>query len=188
MLRFRNANDREAFDQLVHRFERELYSYLRRYLSDAELARDVFQATFLRVYQKSDLYEEGRRVRPWLYSIATHLAIDAMRKAGRERALSIERERAGSAVDSGEAGTLLDVLQSDTPGPVREAEEHELRDRARRAVDELPRDLRAVVLLVFFQGLKYSEAADALNIPIGTVKSRMHSALAQLNRRWQQSA
>jgi RNA polymerase sigma-70 factor (ECF subfamily) len=83
---------------------------------------------------------------------------------------------------------LLDVLQSDTPGPVREAEEHELRDRARRAVDELPRDLRAVVLLVFFQGLKYSEAADALNIPIGTVKSRMHSALAQLNRRWQQSA
>src|SRR4029453_1322817 len=71
-----------AFTELVHRYERELYNYLRRYLGDATLAEDVFQNTFLQLHVKLDLYDKGRLVRPWLYTIATHQAIDALRKAG----------------------------------------------------------------------------------------------------------
>src|SRR5439155_27373982 len=79
-----------AFTELVHRYERELYNYLRRYLGDATLAEDVFQNTFLQFHLKLDLYEKGRLVRPWLYTIATHQAIDALRKAGRHHAVSID--------------------------------------------------------------------------------------------------
>ncbi len=68
---------RDAFSVLVRRYEGELYGYLRRYLADGELAEDVFQNTFIQVFTKLDQYETGRPVRPWLYTIATHQAIDA---------------------------------------------------------------------------------------------------------------
>src|ERR1051326_6570522 len=67
LLAHRLHGRREAFEMLVHRYEREIYSYLRRYLSDATLAEDVFQATFLQLHLKADQFEEGRKVRPWLY-------------------------------------------------------------------------------------------------------------------------
>src|SRR6266851_5234896 len=83
----------EAFGTLVRRYERELYGYLRRYLGDAALAEDVFQNTFLQLYVKSGQYEAGRPVRPWLYTIATHQAIDALRRNGRHQAVSLEQYR-----------------------------------------------------------------------------------------------
>src|SRR6516165_8073613 len=73
---------KEAFGVLVRRYERELYGYLRRYVGDSSLADDVFQNTFLQLYVKVGQYEAGRPVRPWLYTIATHQAIDALRRNG----------------------------------------------------------------------------------------------------------
>ena len=75
--RYRKQGDRQAFAVLVHRYERELYSYLRQYLGDATLAEDAFQATFLQVHLKCDQFEEGRKFRPWVYTIATNQAINA---------------------------------------------------------------------------------------------------------------
>src|SRR5262245_33681627 len=77
LLEYRRNGNRELFAELVKRYERELYSYLRRYLGDAEVAEDAFQAAFLQVHLKCKHYEEGRAVRPWLYTIATNQAIDA---------------------------------------------------------------------------------------------------------------
>src|SRR5690606_19500070 len=76
LIEYRETGGRELFAQLVQRYERELYSYLRRYLGDAEIAEDVFQATFLQIHLKREQFEEGRRFRPWLYTIATNQAID----------------------------------------------------------------------------------------------------------------
>src|SRR5437763_5763632 len=90
MLRF-SRGETEAFGALVRRYERELYGYLRRYVGDATLAEDVFQNTFLQLYLKSGQYEAGRPVRPWLYTIATHQAIDALRRNNRHQAVSLER-------------------------------------------------------------------------------------------------
>ena len=86
------AGQREAFGVLLRRYERELYGYLRRYLGDASLADDVFQNTFLQIFIKSEQFEEGRPVRPWLYAIATNQAIDAMRKIGRHATVSLDRQ------------------------------------------------------------------------------------------------
>ena len=80
LLEYRVSEDAAVFAELVSRYERELYNYLRRFLGDGSLAEDVFQATFLQVHVKSDLFESGRKFRPWLYMIATNQAIDAQRR------------------------------------------------------------------------------------------------------------
>jgi RNA polymerase sigma-70 factor (ECF subfamily) len=172
----------EAFGVLVRRYERELYGYLRRYLGDGNLAEDVFQNTFLQLFLKSDQYEPGRPVRPWLYTIATHQAIDALRRGGRHQAVSLDVQRESSG--EGEAQTLMDLLENREPGPLEQAHGEERRQRVRAAVDQLPDFLRQVLVMAYYQGLKYREIADILGIPVGTVKSRLHAALVKLQETW----
>lgn len=175
--RYRDSGRPEDFNALVHRYERELYRYLVRYLGDPTLADDVFQNTFLQVHLKRGLYEEGRPVRPWLYAIATHQAVDALRKAGRHPTLSLDQK-----VDSGEAdpSALVDLLTSDVPGPLAHLQGAERRDWIRESITKLPETLRQTLILAYYQDLKYREIADILKIPVGTVKSRLHAALAKL--------
>ena len=172
----------EAFGVLVRRYERELYGYLRRYLGDANLADDVFQNTFLQVYTKIGQYQAGRPVRPWLYTIATHQAIDALRRANRHQALSLDQSREEGP--DGETHGLMDLLEARTPGPIDQVQGEELRLRVRASVDQLPDFLRQVVILAYYQGLKYREVAEILGIPVGTVKSRLHAALVKLQETW----
>jgi RNA polymerase sigma-70 factor, ECF subfamily len=187
MRRYRDLNDQDAFDQLVHRYERELYRYLYRYVHDAQLAEEVFQSTFFRLHQSREQFQEGRLLRPWLYSIATHQAIDALRKAGRQPHTTTDRRQAEEE-DAAGTGSLMDLIEAAGPSPAAEAENAERRAWMRDAVDQLPEHLRSVVLLVYFQGLKYSEAAEVLGISPGTVKSRLNAALSKLNAKWKQWA
>jgi RNA polymerase sigma-70 factor (ECF subfamily) len=173
---------REAFGALVRRYERELYGYLRRYLGDGDLADDVFQNTFLQLYTKIGKYEAGRPVRPWLYTIATHQAIDALRRQGRHQVLSLDQQREELA--DGEVSSLVALLETRGPGPLDQAQGEERRQFVRASVDRLPDFLRQVVILAYYQGLKYREIADILDIPVGTVKSRLHAALVKLQEAW----
>jgi RNA polymerase sigma-70 factor, ECF subfamily len=181
LARFRRGQT-EAFGALVRRYERELYGYLRRYLGDANLADDVFQNTFLQLYTKIGQYEAGRPVRPWLYTIATHQAIDALRRNNRHQALSLDQNR--DEHPEGEMHGLMELLEARTPGPVDQVQGEELRERVRASVDRLPEFLRQVVILAYYQGLKYREIAGILGIPVGTVKSRLHAALVKLQETW----
>ncbi|MEN6557755.1 MAG: sigma factor, partial [Thermoguttaceae bacterium] len=72
LLSYRSDRDSLVFEELVHRYEKELFGYLRHYLGDAQMAEDVFQQTFLQVHLKCGQFEPGRQVRPWLYTIATN--------------------------------------------------------------------------------------------------------------------
>jgi RNA polymerase sigma-70 factor (ECF subfamily) len=175
----------EAFGVLLRRYERELYGYLRRYLGDSDLAEDVFQNTFLQLYMKKNQYEVGRPVRPWLYTIATHQAIDALRRANRHQALSLDQNQ--KELPDGEVRSLLELLESRGPGPLDQAQGEERRERVRAAVDRLPEFLRQVVVLAYYQGLKYREIAEIVGIPVGTVKSRLHAALVRLQESWADS-
>jgi RNA polymerase sigma-70 factor (ECF subfamily) len=178
LLAYREQGSRPAFEELVRRYEKELYGYLRNYLGDAEMAEDVFQQTFLQIYLKCDQFEPDRKLRPWLYAVATNQAIDHQRRFGRHRMTSLDR-RMGSDEES-DTGAFVDLFDSHHRGPVEETEKHERADEVRRAVDELPEQTRQVVLLIYFQGLKYREAAHALGIPVGTVKSRLHGGIHKL--------
>jgi RNA polymerase sigma-70 factor (ECF subfamily) len=179
LLAYRDRSDRAAFEELVRRYEKELYGYLRNYLGDAELAQDVFQQTFLQVHLKCSQFEPDRKLRPWLYAVATNQAIDMQRRNGRHRMASLDRRMGGD--DESETASFVELFDSPARGPAEESQSSEQRDDIRRAVEELPEQTRQVVMLVYFQGLKYREAADVLSIPVGTVKSRLHTALQKLS-------
>ncbi len=177
---------REAFEALVRRYERELFGYLRRYLGDSTLAEDVFQNTFLQLYTRVGTYESGRPVRPWLYTIATHQAIDAMRRAGRHQAVSLDQQR--EETQTGDLQNLVTLLESRGPSPLEQIQADERKELVRDSVERLPEFLRQVLVLAYFQGLKYREIADVLDIPVGTVKSRLHAALVRLQEAWNTAA
>ena len=168
---------REAFEELVRRYERELYGYLYRFLGDAQLAEDAFQATFLEVYLHCREFDPSRRFRPWVYRIATTRAIDLLRRNRRHRLLSLDARGPSWA---GNRPTDLPDAKARTPLELLETSE--IRQRFRLLVDSLPTRLRNVLVLVMFGGLEYHEAAEALEIPIGTVKSRIHNAIFRLRR------
>lgn len=183
LLAYRETGDRELFARLVHRYERELYNFLRRYLGDAEMAEDAFQAAFLQVHLKCDQFEEGRRFRPWLYAIAVNQAIDAQRRAGRQRMLSLDRT--APRADGREQGGLADLLVSHETDPAAAFRDGENRRRLGGLIEQLPEHLRSALHLVYFQGMSYRDAAGALEVPVGTVKSRVFTAIQKLTEAWQ---
>jgi RNA polymerase sigma-70 factor (ECF subfamily) len=164
----------------MHRYQNELYRYLTRYLGDRTLSEDVFQNTFLQIHLKRGLYEEGRPVRPWIYSIATHQAVDALRKVGRHPTVSLDQNVNSSG--EAEAGRLIDLLTSDDVGPLAELQGEERKEWVREHVARLPDALRQTLILAYHEDLKYREIAEILKIPVGTVKSRLHAALAKLTQ------
>jgi len=177
LLEYQAQQDKNVFEELVKRYEAELYNYLRHYLGNAEMAEDVFQQTFLQVHLKCDQFEPGRKVRPWLYTIATNQAIDSQRRSRRHRMASLDSM--GSHQDRDEGGAA-ELLRNSLSGPVEDAEAAEQKEALRQAIGDLPEQSRQVLMLVYLQGLKYREAADILLIPVGTVKSRLHTALQKL--------
>lgn len=186
LARYVESGDRQAFELLMHRFEREIFSYLRRYIGDAKLAEDAFQSTFLQVHLKCHQFDPTRRFRPWLYAIATNQAIDSQRRAKRRRVVSLDTSLNGSVQDE-RAGSWADRLSDDSPDPHTLASEREDARWVNDAVSGLGDSLQRVVQLVYFQGLKYREAADILGIPVGTVKSRVHAAVQRLAANWKES-
>ncbi|WP_165071977.1 RNA polymerase sigma factor [Paludisphaera rhizosphaerae] len=181
MRRYRDTGDEKVYNELVHRYERELYRYLARYTGDPSTAEDVFQNTFLQIHLKRGLYEDDRPFRPWLYAIATHQAVDALRKAGRRPTVSLDQKLSPSQGES-DAGSLLDMLVNDDTGPLADLQEQERREWVRESVEKLPDALRQTLILAYHQDLKYREIAGILKIPVGTVKSRLHAALAKLQQ------
>ena len=175
--RVQRHDDDTAFETLVHRYENELFGYLRRYLGDAQLAEDVFQATFLRVHQKSGQFVDGSLFRPWLYAIATNQAIDARRRNHRHRMVSLDRRTDTQA----ESGSLAETIAAKGQSSVEMMQDAETVAWVLQAVAALPEPLRSTLDLVYRQGMKHREAASRLGIPVGTVKSRINTALHRLH-------
>ncbi len=125
------------------------------------------------------------KFRPWLYAIATNQAIDAQRRNKRHRMVSLDRR---SEQDQGnEIGALMELLTSKELEADSNVEAAERREWIRAAVEELPETLRTALVLVYYQGMKYKDAAEVLRIPVGTVKSRLHTAILKLHEAWTQT-
>ena len=170
------SGEEGALEELVRRYETRLYAYLVRLTGDRYTAEDVFQETFLRVATEAERFEQGRPFKPWLYSIATRLAIDVLRKKAVRQEISLEE----APVDDGESCSALKPTGDETPNPCDEAERREESERLYAAVSRLTEVERAVVLMHFREGMTLSEVATALSIPIGTAKSRLHAGLRRL--------
>ena len=176
-LQTRNSQD---FERLVRRYERELYTFLRRFLSDVQQAEDVFQATFLSVHLRIDQFETGRRFRPWLYAIASNKAIDYLRRNRRHQVASLDAKTTyGDSEDS-----MINRLSGNGSTPDEKAISNETGSRVRAAVQELSEPTQQLIQLAFYEGMKYSDIAEILQIPLGTVKSRVFTAIRKLNQIW----
>lgn len=182
---YRKFGDRGLFETLIRRYEREIYSYLRRYIGNAEMAEDAFQGTFLQVHLKCHQFDSSRRFRPWLYAIATNQAIDTQRRNKRHRMVSLDRT-ALTDQDSQE-GSWSERIVGDVPDPSHTATDRENSRWVHESVASLGESMQQVVHLVYYQGLKYREAAEVLGIPVGTVKSRLHAAVQRLGIIWDET-
>jgi RNA polymerase sigma-70 factor, ECF subfamily len=181
MADYAETGDRASFEELVHRYERKLYGYLRRTLGDSQLAEDAFQATFLQVHLKCKQFAPGRRLRPWLYAIASNQAVDLMRRNRRHKTVSLSVASADGHTGD-QRHPLADVLQAEAADPVERLGRLEDRRWLRLALKKIPAKARQVLLLIVYRGLSYQETAETLGVPLGTVKSRMNSALPSLRR------
>ncbi len=181
-LLFRYVNgDVSAFETLVNRYRRELFNFLARFLGDPALAEDVFQEAFLQVHLSAGGFDVTRRLKPWLFTIAANKARDALRSRSRRSAAELDAEIGGGEDDS---TRFVDLMPGSIPRPEETLENLESAQSVQNIVQQMPENLRSVLLLSYFHQFPYKEIADVLNVPLGTVKSRLHVAVKEFARRW----
>lgn len=178
LARFIRGDD-AAFTELVSRHQRELFTFLRRFVNDASAADDLFQETFLQVHRSAKSFDESRRFRPWMYAIAANKARDYLRAAVRRRTQSLD-----SPFGSPNSQQSLDPPELNQPSAVEMLVEQDEARRVRHVLAGLPDIYREVLTLSYFHRFAYKEISEMLGIPLGTVKSRLNTAMGIFSRAW----
>jgi RNA polymerase sigma-70 factor (ECF subfamily) len=175
------AGDKMSFSELVSRYQRELYHFLVRFLGNRAAAEDVFQETFLQVHQSAEQFDPQRRFRPWLFTIAANKARDLIRSQARRPTNPLQ---ASISPGDNESGEFIDLMQSTAALPSDPMEREELQRQVQTTVTGMPEHLREILLLSYFHQFPYKQISEILDIPLGTVKSRLHAAVAHFADRW----
>jgi len=175
------AGDEHAFREIVSRYKNPLYAFLRRFVSHEDVVEDVFQETFLQLYVSQDSFDTSRPLRPWLFTIAANKAKDALRKMQRQFSKGM-----GAMADAGDFSVdeVVNILTSYETTPDDEVSAEETARRVRQVVAEMPDNLRGILVLAYFEQFSYKHMAEILSIPIGTVKSRLHTAVVHFMKKW----
>jgi len=175
------AGDKKAFSRLVEAYQDKIYGYLSRMLSDPDEAEDVAQEVFVRAYRSLKKFRGASSFHTWLYRIASNLAIDVARRRKRQDGSVYSLD---APVDIGEDEYEREI-PDDSHAPDQLTEQQEVQELVREAVMELPEKLRDVVVLYELQGESYEDIAGILDVPLGTVKSRLFNARGQLKKKLQ---
>ncbi len=177
MVRYKRG-DRDAFSELVRRYQRPLFNFALRYLADREGASELTQETFLRVVKRSADFKHESRFSTWLFSIARNLCIDELRRRKHRRHQSLD------STDQDELSefTVRPAMVVAPDSGDRRAATLEMRDCILKAVDCLPEEQKEVFLLRELGGIPFAEIARIVEAPENTVKSRMRYALERLQQ------
>jgi RNA polymerase sigma-70 factor (ECF subfamily) len=166
------AGEASAFDVLVARWEDRIRGAAYRILGSEDEARDVAQEAFLKAYRALSGFKREARFSSWLYQIATNLCRDRLRRRRARPQVSLEAlEETGP------------VIVETRPGADERLLERDLAEAVRRAIHALPEEQREVVILKEYQELTFLEIAQALDVPVSTVKTRLYRGLVQLRLR-----
>jgi RNA polymerase sigma-70 factor (ECF subfamily) len=168
------AGDDDAFGELVRRWERRIFALAYGILGREEDARDATQETFVAAFRNLGAFRGEAKVSSWLHRIAVNQCITRQRRARVRGETSLEAQ----VEDGG-----VQFAATDDVNPAQSAEGRERTAAVRRAVNALPPELRSVVVMKEFEDLTFQEIADALGVPLSTVKSRLYTALKQLRLR-----
>jgi len=170
------AGQTEAFGALVERYQDRLYSTILRLIGSAEDAKDVLQDTFLRAFEKLDQFQGDSSFYTWVYRIAVNLALSGHRRHRARSMLRYHGERPGRQGED-------PADESADADPTSSLERAEREQIVEDALNQLCPDHRAVVVLKDFDGRRYEEISVILDIPVGTVRSRLHRARCELRDR-----
>ena len=166
--------DAYAFDEIVHRYKDPLTNFVYHFLGDRIDAEDVIQETFIRLYKKKHLYRNVAKFSTWIYTIAGNLAKTELRRRRRRRILSLSQ-------------IGFDDKDYEIPGDMQTPEQivdGDMKETIiKKEIDELPVKFKEVVILRDIQEFSYEEISQMLNIPIGTVKSRVNRGRLRLQKR-----
>ena len=175
------GGEEDAFREVVNRYRNGLYVFLRRFLNRPSLVEEVFQETFLQLFTSRDSFDPSRPLRPWLFTIAANKAKDVLRKQRRATTIPIGAiaEQKDMSFDD-----VLNCLTSDTRVPYEKLEKGETARRVREVIADMPESLREILILAYFNEFSYKQMAEILSIPIGTVKSRLHTAVGRFAKDW----
>jgi RNA polymerase sigma-70 factor, ECF subfamily len=169
--------DLDAFNLLVLKYQDVVFNQASWMLKDRQSAEDFTQDTFIQAYRKLPGYRNGS-FRAWLLRIVTNACLDELRRRKRRPLVPLEPlNQEGEEVES------VDWLADPGPSVEDRLEQADLSGLLQRQMDQLPADHRAVLVLVDLQDFDYEEAAAALGVPVGTVKSRLARARTQLRKR-----
>jgi RNA polymerase sigma-70 factor, ECF subfamily len=168
------TGDADAFGEIVRRWERRIFALAFGMLGREEDARDATQETFLAAFRNLRGFRGDAKVSSWLHRIAINQCITRQRRAKVRNETGIEQEAERDAA-------VFSLPAHVSPAHVAEGRERS--EAVRRAVSALPNDLKQVVVMKEFEELTFQEIAEALNLPLSTVKSRLYTALRQLQMR-----
>jgi len=165
------SRDREAFGEIVKRWERKIFALCFGMLSREDDARDAAQETFISAYRNLANFRGEAKVSSWLHRIAVNQCLTVKRRAKTRSEEFLDDD------DGREERVFVAPLHN---SPSRKAEQVERLKLVRTAVSSLPTDLRQVIVMKEFEEMTFQEISDTLEIPLSTVKSRLYTALKQL--------
>jgi len=172
------AGHQKAFDLLVAKYQRRIYRLVLRFIRDPALAEDVAQETFLRAYRAIGQFRGDSQFYTWLYRIAVNTAKKALSDGLRDPTVA-----EGDATGAGEETFSPTELLTNNETPESTLISKEIVQTVNDAVESLPEDLRTAITLREIEGLSYEEIAEAMQCPIGTVRSRIFRAREAISAR-----
>ena len=181
LVRLAGNGDKEAFRELVERYQRRVLAVVMGMLHDREAALEVTQETFIKAFRSIGRFKGDASFYTWIYRIAVNLAIDHQRREWRRPLADSTR----STGNDGQTEDILDRISDEDPrgDPFEATTDSELRARVLAAIDELTPDHKAVILLRELEGLSYEEISRVMQCSTGTVMSRLHYARKKLQAR-----
>jgi RNA polymerase sigma-70 factor (ECF subfamily) len=174
------SGDERAFRTLVERYQKKVYAVALGMVKDREEAMDVVQEAFVKVHRSLDTFKADATFYTWLYRITVNVCIDVIRRRGAMRAEAVEfDERVGHDLAEANLGAVSSQLGSN---PEKSVLRRELGEKIQEALEQIPEKHRAILLLRELDGLSYEELAQVLEIPKGTVMSRLFHARAKVQK------
>jgi RNA polymerase sigma-70 factor, ECF subfamily len=167
----------KAYRELLDRYQRPVFSLVYRMVRDRELAEDLAQETFVKVFNHLDRFNPKYKFSSWIFKIASNLAIDTLRKR-EPPTVSLDGSRHAETPDEVEATRITVESKDESPEEFLEAKE--LGQEIERAIGLLRPDYRTAILLRHVEGRAYEEIAEVMGVPLGTVKTFIHRARSEL--------
>lgn len=175
LIRRAQSGDEGAFEQLLLAHQKSVYNLCLRMAGNPDDALDLSQEAFIRAWRALGQYQFDAAFSTWLFRLTSNICIDFLRKQKRQQHMSL------TATDEDESGEEF-AVPDPAPGPEEQAVHNERRQAVARAMAALPGDYRAVMQLRAVEALSYEQIAEILDIKVGTVKSRLARARAQLRK------